>query len=259
MQKDFHYYMAYALALKAGIQKDVARCIAWSNQFTDECTNPELYGIRTQCGREGLWLDRTVQQDVIIPFHFLPGGVGDNPWVVRAESDIIALLLSGCGNNPYSFGIALHSIQDTYSHQGWTGWQEKHNACYWFSLLPIPMPNIGHTDMGLAPDIMNMKWTDPRTGELIDNAVRGRRATMMTWSYYERYWVDKGDEEDSIINELDPFWKIKDYEKRKRWLMKWADFDVRFSDIKPGRDDLNEFARAARRQLSIVMNYISQF
>ena len=72
-QKDIHYYATAALAVKAGFSENDSMLIAWSDQFTDELTKPELHGLRTQCGKIDDWNDRTVQADVLVPFHFLPG------------------------------------------------------------------------------------------------------------------------------------------------------------------------------------------
>ena len=85
MQKDFHYYVTFALALKAGIGHDEALAIAWSDQYTDELREVELHGIKTQCGKVDDWHVRTVQSDVLVPFHFLPGDKKDKPWVVTAN------------------------------------------------------------------------------------------------------------------------------------------------------------------------------
>ena len=126
MQKDIHYYMTFALALKAGIEFETARDIAWSNQYTDELKEADLHGIKTQCGRVDDWHVRTVQSDVLVPFHFLPGDFQNSPWVVTPGCKIAKKLCSQAicdDKDPIALGIALHSLQDTYSHQGWTGWQ----------------------------------------------------------------------------------------------------------------------------------------
>ena len=61
MQKDIHSYMTFALAVKAGIEHDRAKRIAWADQFTDDCRDADKYGIATQCGIIDLWCDRTYQ------------------------------------------------------------------------------------------------------------------------------------------------------------------------------------------------------
>jgi len=48
MQKDVHFYLTYLLAIKAGVIPEVAKKIAWANQYTDDdLTEAELYGNRT--------------------------------------------------------------------------------------------------------------------------------------------------------------------------------------------------------------------
>lgn len=264
MQSDLHYYMTYALALRVGFTKQDAMELSWNNQFTDECTQPELYGMRTQCDPKGDWFDKTVQSDVIIPFHFLPGDDKKKPWMVTPMSTLSYKLLTVANKQKdlKRFGIALHSFQDTFSHQGWTGWEEKFNACYWWRVLPVPLPNVGHTDMGIAPDIVGHVWTDPRTGEKINNDDRVKDCIYYTalWLYsYVKGVVPKA-EVNQICLEIEPFFSFKSNEidKRKKWLMDWVGFDITYTEayeiMKP---KIPEFVRAARQHLAIVMEHMS--
>jgi hypothetical protein len=60
MQKDFHFYLTYALSRKAGIPAKDSKVIAWANQYTDELTKADLYGIQTQSKVVGNWDDRFI-------------------------------------------------------------------------------------------------------------------------------------------------------------------------------------------------------
>ena len=159
MQKDFHFYVTYALARKVGIEAEVARDIAWADQYTDDLTEADLYGVQTQCDRLGNWGDKQIQFSVLIPFHFIPGGTPKSkwPWMVtenntRAKALVNAALTS---KSPLSLGIALHGLQDTFSHQNFSGWQEDANSCYPWYYLKSALPNVGHTEMLVIPDIVD--------------------------------------------------------------------------------------------------------
>lgn len=247
MQKDLHFNATYAIGIKT-MFPDI-KLVAWSNQYTDECKKP-YEGIRTAVGWVDDWCKKSVQRDVIIPFHFLPNGEIDNPYVVRPNSTLCQAIVADAkaSGDPYRLGIALHSLQDSYSHQGWTGWDEKFNECYWFSAIPYPMPNVGHTNMGLAPDIVRAKWYDPRTQTVITNWIRvfdaldytGKILCLSTRSYR-------------------PFFDVEDYDNGKQWFADWCGDNTQFSDIKPTKKMKHYFAEAAKQQLKIVKEYISQF
>jgi len=265
-QKDIHYYATSALAVKAGFSRDDAQLIAWSNQYTDELTKAELHGIRTQCGKLDDWYDRTVQSDVLVPFHFLPGDKPEiHKWMVTPNCKLARKIISEAvkSTNLIRLGIALHSLQDTFTHQNFTGWQEKFNACYWFSILPIPLPNVGHTDMGIMPDIVSAEWTDPRNNRKVYNISRGKRSLEQTYKWlcetnkssYDPVW---------LAEELRDFWRKRTpkglmqkrtYDERKKWLIDWTDGKIkRFNDITDNMQFIfkDGFYEAARTQLSIV-------
>jgi len=61
MQKDFHFYVTYFLARKAGMSAVLSRKIAWADQFADDLTKADLHGLQTQCKPLGNWSDRQIQ------------------------------------------------------------------------------------------------------------------------------------------------------------------------------------------------------
>ncbi len=265
MQKDFHYYMTLALAVKSGIEFETAKQIAWSDQFTDDCRECELYGIRTQCGIIDQWYSREVQQFVLVPFHFLPGDDKENPWIVTPDSEISRKLCRKAIDNkdPISLGIALHSLQDTFSHQSFTGWQDKVNAKYLFNTLPYPTPDIGHADFGYDPDIISAEWTN-QSGNIIRNWQCARLAAIETYEWLYQFGEDKPITDiEYFLNWFDKkfaaFWRINDYEARKTWLLNWSELpeDNRYKAYEPPTGCRDNFIKAARKQISIVMDYIS--
>ncbi len=259
MQKDFHYYMTFALAIKSGIDFGTAKLIAWANQFTDDCRDVDKYDIRTQCGVIDQWYSKEIQQFVLVPFHFLPGGEKPNPWIVIEDSDISRIICDEAldNKNPISIGMSLHSFQDTYSHQEFTGWQDNVNAKNKWTLSSILTPNIGHADFQYDPDIISKTW-ESNQGKMIVNENRFRHAahhTYMILCSYSQNQINLS----LIDEELEPFWQIADYESRKQWLLNWAGVNRRYKEIEPSIDSIKCFRNFARKQISIVMEYISQF
>jgi hypothetical protein len=172
MQKDVHFYLTYLLAVRAGLSQKSAKLIAWADQHTDDLTEAELHGIQTQSAVLGNWHQRQVQLSVLVPFHFIPGDAPDHPWVTTSDSGHARTLVMDASEDLLQLGIALHAHQDTFSHQGFSGWQEDINACFPWYFIESALPNVGHAEMRVVPDVVNYVWTDPRTGERIDNKKR---------------------------------------------------------------------------------------
>lgn len=253
MQKDFHFYVTYALARKVGICANVAQKIAWANQFTDDNHKADLHGMRTQCAVYKDWYDRTVQHDVIVPFHFVPGN-GD--WLVIPGSDFARALVKKSLNNPFRLGIALHALQDTYSHQGFTGWDEKNNACYPWYYIESTIPNVGHAEMRAMPDIANIIWTDLRTGKRIDNKKRAMKAAKATYDFLVEF--NDGNSKTvwpEIAGWLRPIFKMN-YDQRKTELRKLSgNRDIHYKQINttlwPAHK--SDFIQAARKHLAAFL------
>ena len=194
MQKDFHFYVTYALARSAGIKVQHAKEIAWADQYTDDLTDAELYGIQTQSEILGNWRHRQVQLSVLVPFHFIPGGTAQSewPWMVtennaRATALVQAALTQEDGLKRLSLGIALHALQDTFSHQGFSGWEEDKNSCYPWYYVHSAIPNVGHAEMLVVPDVVDRKWVDARSNEEIKNPERALRAARETFRWLANY------------------------------------------------------------------------
>jgi len=190
MQKDVHFYVTYALARSAAIKAQEAKEIAWADQYTDDLTDAELYGIQTQCEILGNWRHRQMQLSVLVPFHFIPGGTAKSewPWMVtenneRATALVQAALTQEDRLKRLSLGIALHTLQDTFSHQGFSGWDEEKNSCYPWYYVQSAIPNVGHAEMLVVPDVVDRKWVDPRTDQGVNNQERAQRAARATFRW----------------------------------------------------------------------------
>lgn len=247
MEKDFHYYLIYAMAKVTGLNNpDI---VAYSSQFTDDNNEGQFsvdqedvsfpeklkanggyyYPIMTQ-SLSPKSLDPYVQKYVYAPFHFLPG---DNNGVINGKKNPLsttpnsknskAMLVKALeSQNPYSIGIGLHTFADTWSHQNFSGLREEWNAIYpWYNIFKSIVPNIGHAEAGHLPDIISESWTDYRFGtKKIDNRPRAFEAVQEIFSNLQKKskkgppWQDVEDD----------FYKIiytKDYDNR---IKKISDF-----------------------------------
>ena len=261
MQKDVHFYMTYALSRKAGIGVAQAEIIAWADQFTDELTEAELYGIQTQSAVLGNWCDRQIQMSVIIPFHFVPWMQGENPWMVAPSGEIVTDLVREAvkSEDPYRMGIALHALQDSFSHQGFTGWREDCNSCYPWWYIQSVTPNIGHAEMWPIPDITNARWTDPRTGKNISNP---QRVVWCAGACGVLLHLPQGSSLFPTV-QITEFVCEPNYDERKQILRELANApEMRYQDVKAKMlsDDehLERFITAARQHLSAVLSGIKE-
>jgi len=235
MEKDFHYYLIYAIAKTVGMNNpDI---IAYSSQFVDdnnegqfsvdgeETSFPErikadggyYYPIMTQ-SLSPKSFDPYVQRYVYVPFHFLPGDNNveikgkKNPLSVTPNSNNARILLTKAleSDNPYQIGIALHTFADTWSHQNFTGLREEWNAVYpWYNVFKSLAPNIGHAEAGHSPDIISETWTDYRFGtgridnrERVFDAVREIFKNLQQRSQSGPSWRDVEKDFEDIINEI---------------------------------------------------------
>lgn len=158
MQKDIHYYFTQEYLIRSGFDKKDAEIISTMNQLTDDFVNP---------------MDFTLIITNLIKIalhHFIHP---KDSIICQADSPIILDLLTDAFNKDiFLFGIFLHTYQDTFSHQEFSGYQTSANSIYrWYHPLSI-IPNIGHAEALTLPDIATERWTDYRFDEEINNAQR---------------------------------------------------------------------------------------
>jgi len=262
MQKDVHFYLTYALCKRRGLSKEESEKIAWSNQYTDDLTEADLYGIQTQSAVVGNWADRQIQLSVLIPFHFIPGSDQNHPWMTTRNNKNARRLVNSASNNLFQLGIALHGLQDTFSHEKFSGWKEDINSCFPWYYVKSALPNVGHAEMRVIPDVVNYVWTDPRDGKTIDNKKRTMMAAKATYDYLVRFF-DPGHSPDDWANlkkELKQIFKIESYDQRVDNLCSFSgDNEVDYAEVnnryEPNHKD--DFIQAARTHLSIAIKLFS--
>jgi len=216
MQKDVHFYLTYALCMRVEMPPDDAEKIAWANQYTDDLTEADLHGIQTQSAVLGNWKERQVQLSVLVPFHFIPGIDPKHPWMTTRNNFRARKLVRLASNNPFQLGVALHGLQDTFSHERFSGWQETLNSCFPWYYVQSGIPSVGHAELLVVPDVVNYVWTDPRDGKRIDNKARTMAATKNTYDFLTKFFNPTINPAvwQNLKQELKPIFAMDSYDKR---------------------------------------------
>ncbi len=97
--------------------------------------------------------------------------------------------------NPFQLGIALHALQDTFSHENFSGWREDLNSCFPWYYVGSGLPNVGHAELRVVPDVVNYVWTDPRSSKRVNNKLRTMGAAKATFDFLVRFFnsgIDRG-------------------------------------------------------------------
>jgi hypothetical protein len=302
MEKDFHYYLIYAIAVLTGTAD--ADIVAYASQFTDD-NNEGHFSIDGKSAsfpehiRTGkawyrpvmtqslstLSLERAVQKNVYVPFHFVPGDCTvtirgkTNPRAVTPDSSLSRFVLTAAlaSNDPYRLGIALHTYADTWSHQNFSGIREDWNAVYpWYNVFKSLAPNIGHAEAGQAPDVISETWTDFRLKQTICNRERAMQAAKKIYQAL-RQKTQHGPVWTAVKNDFQQIMDCADYDRRVGLIISlarengaivpaynkslWIDqaLDRRAARIvtRPDFTDMHwyKFNEAARKQREIVFTH----
>ncbi len=230
----FHYYTTYYLCGKAGFSKKDSEVIAFSSQYVDN--NLISLTLKTEQGlfrttptqHFGFW-DEDAPAQVYIPFHFFPGVPEEssakrqdgkiNPLSVTPNAPLARELVERAmkSRDIYRFGIALHTLADTWAHQDFSGKWEPWNMVSPSSALP----SIGHAQAGRDPDQYNRVWHDARLYEevgTIQNNARFFEAARQTYRYLCSFRGVQYTDEDSVIEGLQtlvkPILENADHESR---------------------------------------------
>jgi hypothetical protein len=181
MDIEFHYYMTYIIALRAGFKTDKAYTIVYSSQYTDDNDTPyEILGDDVPYKNYvSQTTDITKPKEELLRiypyFHFFPGSKREIVNNSYPRKDGKLHLLNTIPNNVnvrrlftkslksadlYRIGIATHTYADTFCHQNFVGLKESFNSMEGFIAKIIP--SIGHADAQREPDIPGLVWSDTR-------------------------------------------------------------------------------------------------
>ena len=207
MDIEFHYYMTYLTATRAGFTPTDAETIAYASQYVDE--NSQILHIdRDRPTAYHNYITQTL--NILKPkhelmriypiFHFIPGDphaptaqrkdgkshpLNTTPNSTNANLLFDAALSSG---DLYRIGITAHSYVDTWAHQNFVGYYDSFNAMS--GLLSKALPNIGHADAKHNPDWPGLVWIDCRlveANEVVNNTRRFLEAARHLFRKLRRY------------------------------------------------------------------------
>ncbi|MFP4198866.1 MAG: DUF6765 family protein [Halanaerobium sp.] len=186
MNIEFHYYMTYLIAARAGFCPAEAEVVAYSSQYIDD--NDLIYNITND---DGLTYSNYISQTKNISkpkhklfriypiFHFVPGDpLADSArrrdgklhlLNTTADSKNARRILKSAlqTDNLYKIGLAVHSFADTFAHQNFVGYYDEFNIVKSLqkkvnSFFDRSVYAVGHAAADIRPDICNLVWEDPR-------------------------------------------------------------------------------------------------
>jgi hypothetical protein len=243
MEKDFHFYVTFALVHKAGFSWDDSNIIANSCQYVDDNHEHQLTRkndfpglletIETPDGSFRPIITQSmslksflyeIQKYVYIPFHLLPGDSSKpingkyNKYSTIADSQNAKKLLRTAlrSKDLYRIGIALHTYADTWSHQNFSGYEEDWNSVFsWKNPFRAVAPNIAHADVAQLPDEISAVWNDyrfPKSERKRDN----RKITLQACKriFQELRFITKGPTWSSVRKEFKEIIYADDYDDR---------------------------------------------
>jgi len=218
MDIEFHYYMTFLIAAKAGFGQEDARIIAYSSQYVDD--NDLIFEISKD---KAQYYQNYISQTMnilkpksklfrIYPlFHFIPGDPsfpgafrrdGNLHWLNTTPDSKNANLLIDASiksGDLYRIGITAHSFVDTWAHQNFIGYYNEFNSMA--GVLEKLAPNIGHADARHNPDWPALVWRDKRllgANQRVDNKDRFLKAAGKLFDKFRRYIHKNGSR--SVLN-----------------------------------------------------------
>lgn len=224
MDIEFHYYMTYLIAARAGFAPGEAAIIAQSAQEIDDNHIP----IRVSAGTPDAY-DSLISQtmDILHPhhnlkiypiFHFIPGDPDSpgaqrkdgrrSPWVTTPDSALANTMLDTAlrSGDLYRIGASAHAFADTWAHQNFLGIADVYNRMPPNSIsdwLKDAWPRmwIGHALAGHLPDIPGLIWTDARLSEpVVDNTDRFMAAAGKLFRKLAHYRNPSASVEDDVAS-----------------------------------------------------------
>ena len=185
MDIEFHYYMTYLIAVRAGFAPDAALIVAKSAQEIDDNHIP----ITVSAGTAEAYLSTVSQtMNILRPhharkiypiFHFIPGDPdapsaarkdgAKSSWTTTPNSPLANVMLDAAlrSGDLYRIGASAHAYCDTWAHQNFLGRDDALNeipsAGVSATLVNrVALLRIGHALAGRQPDIPDLIWRDDR-------------------------------------------------------------------------------------------------
>ena len=236
MDIEFHYYITYLIAARAGFKPAEAEIIAYASQHIDD--NDLIYEINQDTAE---YYSNYVSQTInilktkrvllrIYPiFHFIPGDpfidsvrrwdgklhyLNTTPDSENAQAVLHTALES---NNLYRIGLACHSFSDSWAHKNFTGYFDQFNS------MKTPFKKLGHVAALGKPDRVALKWHDSRlvsSLQSIDNRQKFLQAATRLFEEFQKHlFTDKAlkdiqTEADLMAEDLN--WAIGDEDARNK-------------------------------------------
>ena len=207
MDIEFHYYMTYLIAARAGFKPSDAAIIATASQEVDDNHIPILVSSGTAQAYAS-----TVSQTMnilkphddarIYPiFHFIPGEPNapsarrqdgrTSPWMTTPDSPLSQAMLDTAlkSGSLHRIGASSHAYVDTWAHQNFIGRQDNLNDMPADGSLIDEFKQIvlriGHALAAHNPDIPDLVWTDSRLA--VPKVVNVERFMDATAHLYAKY------------------------------------------------------------------------
>ncbi len=172
MKQQMHYEGTYCLARLAGLGKKAARIIAHADTYVDHSVKDE---VQNNKGGGMLVPEETAhhflqaknlklvhQRYIWVPFHFLPGCKGKNFYervmcVKASDNPLAEPMMERCLGTaltvdfgPHLIGVACHVLQDSFSHQGFSGLASPLNHLKGDSVEPLEVQESTRKDLKAA-------------------------------------------------------------------------------------------------------------
>ncbi len=178
MDAEFHYYITYLIAYIAGYNAKDARIIAHSSQYVDD--NSRLIIVNNKNNNSRYFSCQTQTYDInsiilhhyiYMIYHFIPCGHLLHNERADGQRDATIVMPDSAHaragmyfalkqQDLYLLGIASHAYVDTWAHQNFSYINTNINRMPGFA--PCLIPNIGHLDAFILPDLIDAEWTDQR-------------------------------------------------------------------------------------------------
>jgi hypothetical protein len=195
MDTDFHFGTIYVLSHWAGFEHDNCLALATASQLVDD-NMQDIVGDAPRYSGHDITeniTDASHNNDIWIPYHFLPGLEGDeNDRLICKKNGILAQKLASIMENLgtldnnvnlFRLGISLHVYADTWAHQEFSGNIDHDNNNV--SNLDVSFPGISNWEREKQGIIEQL----PPLGHA--KAYHWPDRPYASWSYYPDYVNDR--------------------------------------------------------------------